>query len=257
MQIHHKPSKILILGKSGSGKTTWLLRYVQNTPYTRVMIFDHKMEFQNRLKIQPVYSFEDVEKKFCAGEKIISYHYSQEYPGDCENAFQDYSEWTYEACKAIESTGDGKSGTTLFVCDEVNRFTSPTDLGRGFKTLIEDGRLQGLDMVATSHAANQISNRLRLQLSEIVALETHDSRPLLFLEESGFNPDEVQKLNTGEYIVKNMDTDTFSRGRLFACSTVKKEVNQPQEQPTTENQDNAISTPTENCDTVHGHSSPE
>lgn len=228
MQVHHKPVKILIGGKSGSGKTTYLIRYVRNSSFRRYFIFDHKSEFENRMGIEPCYEIEEAGKKLAAGEKHISYHYSDEYPGDVETAFQMFCEWSYEVCKAMEQSGDGKAGNSLFVCDEVNRFTTPSELGFGFKQLVEDGRLQGLDLVATSHAANQISNRLRLQLSEIVALKTSDERPLAFLEDSGFDPEEVSRLNRGAYIVKNMDTEVFTRGKLFTCTDNVDEVDDEQ-----------------------------
>ncbi len=202
------------------------------------------------------YTLDEIGEKFAEGkERYLSYHYSQEFPGDVETAFQAYCELAYEYCKALEQEKDGSAGNSLFVCDEVNRFTTTSELGFGFKQLIEDGRLQGLDMVATTHAANQISNRLRLQLTEIVALETHDLRPLQFLEESGFNPDEVESLNTGEYICKNMDTETFSRGKLFSCSEKKKSV-ETEETTSTEKTEHAISTPRESDQSVHGDSRP-
>lgn len=218
MQIHHKPTKILIVGKSGSGKSTYQLRYVKNSNFTRYFIFDHKLEFAERLGVAPVFSLDDLTEKLKAGEKYLSYHHSDEYPGDGEGAFQDFCDYCYEISKAIESTGNGSAGNSLFICDEVNRFTSTSDLGDGFKVLIEDGRLQGLDFIGTSHAANQISNRLRLQLSEIVALKTVDSRPLNFLEESGFDPEEVKALPVGTYICKDCDHDVFHRGKLFSLT---------------------------------------
>lgn len=261
MQVHHKPTKILIGGKSGSGKTTYLIRYVQNSSFGRYWIFDHKHEFQNRLGLTTCYSLEEIGEKFAEGkEPRLSYHHSQEFPGDVESAFQAFCELAYELCKSLESEKDGSAGNSLFVCDEINRFTSATDLGFGFKQLIEDGRLQGLDLVATSHAANQISNRLRLQLTEIVALETHDVRPLMFLKESGFDPDEVANLVTGEFICKNCDTEEFTRGKLFSCASKKNTaIDGKQVSVNTENSEpsktNVISKTREGSEPVHGDGS--
>ena len=126
-----------------------------------------------------------------------------------------------QICKALREDGQAR----LFAADEVNRFTGTADMGWSFRQLIEDGRLQGLDFVGTSHAANQIHNRLRLQLSEIVALRTLDPRPLAFLEENGFDPEAVKQLPTGAYMVKDLDTDEFTSGKLFSCAKEKSAVN--------------------------------
>lgn len=254
MQVHHKPVKILIGGKSGSGKTTYLIRYVRNSDYTRYFVFDHKNEFENRMGLSTAYSLEEVSEALKRGDRYISYHHSSEFPGDVETAFQVFCEWSYEVCKAMEGQKDGAAGNSLFVCDEVNRFTTTSDLGFGFKQLIEDGRLQGLDLVATSHAQNQISNRLRLQLSEIVALRTQDQRPLQFLEEEGFDVDKVRGLATGEYIVKDMNREIFTHGKLFSCNDGSNELepensdeqpeenklDQQEESTPVENQNNAL-----------------
>jgi hypothetical protein len=226
VQVHHKPTKILIVGKSGSGKTTYELRYVRNSGHATVFIFDHKQEFEEREGIPASISIDECTERLTKGEKFISYHYAHEFPGDAENAFQFFCEWVYEICKALRD--DGKE--RLFACDEVNRFTGTGDMGWAFRQLIEDGRLQGLDFVGTSHAANQIHNRLRLQLSEIVALRTLDPRPLAFLQENGFPVEEIKALPTGAFIAKDLDTDTFTRGKLFSCASSKEEV-EPAKEP--------------------------
>jgi len=259
VQVHHKPTKILIVGKSGSGKTTYLLRYIKHSEHAHVFIFDHKLEFQEREGIPVSCSIDECVERLKKGEKYISYHYAAEFPGDSETAFQFYSEWVFEVCKVLRE--DGKS--RLFAADEVNRFTGTADMGWSFRQLIEDGRLQGLDFIGTSHAANQIHNRLRLQLSEIVALRTLDPRPLAFLEENGFDPEAVKALPTGAFIVKDLDTDEFTTGKLFSCAREKNEVIPREEQepspapPTPQEQDHALSRPTENRSLPGGGSGPQ
>jgi GTPase SAR1 family protein len=234
MLVHHRPTKILIVGRSGSGKTTYLIRYVEHAPnYDTIFLFDHKGEFEHRIGIVPCNSIEECEEKLKKGEKHISYFYANDYPGDSAGAFQFYCDWAYAVTRArVES---GFKGMSLFVCDEVNRFTGTSDLGYEFGQLIEDGRLWGLDFIGTSHAANQIHNRLRLQLSEIVALRTKDVRPLAFLEECGFDTEEVKNLPIGSYIAMDCDTDEFTRGKLFSCVQTEKDVSPDETESSTEN----------------------
>lgn len=223
MQVHHQPTKILVVGKSGSGKTTYLIRFVEHAPdYGTVFLFDHKGEFEERMGIVPCRSIDECEERLKKGEKYISYFYADDYPGDSASAFQFYCDWTYAITRARVEAGFG--GASLFACDEVNRFTGTSDLGFAFGQLIEDGRLWGLDFAGTSHAANQIHNRLRMQLSEIVAMRTIDKRPLGFLEECGFDTTRVQELPIGAFITRDLNTDTFTEGKLFSCAKTEKKL---------------------------------
>jgi hypothetical protein len=228
MQVHHKSTKILIVGMSGSGKSTYQTRYVLNTKkkFHHTFIFDHKLEFQERCRIPASFSTEEILERIKKNERFISYHGSQEFPGDSEGAFQFFSRWVFEISSVLQRK-------CLFVTDEVNRFTSSYDMGDNFKLLIEDGRLQGLDFCGTTHAGNQISNRLKLQITEIVALRTQEKIPLDFLEEAGFDREEVFSLKTGEFITLNRDKHLFVRGKLFENNSCQAEE-EPSEVESTE-----------------------
>jgi hypothetical protein len=210
MQLHHKPTKILIFGKSGSGKSVYQSRFIAASldNYDRFFIFDHKLEFQQRMGIPALFDENSLITALERGDQFISYNHTQDFPGDSEAAFQYFSEWTFEMARALQQR-------SLFVTDEVNRFTTSADMGWEFRQLIEDGRLQGLDFVGTAHSANAISNKLRLQLSEIVALKTTDARALQFLEECGFDPEEIRRLDTGQFISYCDVNGEFTRDRLF------------------------------------------
>lgn len=210
MQIHHKPTKILTIGCSGSGKTTFVIRFVEVADeYEYKFIFDHKREFQVRMGIEPCANVEEMLERIEKGERTISFAPDVEWPGQKEDAFQFFAEWVFEMAKALQTS-------CLFVCDEVNRLTNVNNLGWEFKQLIEDGRLQGLDFIGTAHNANRISGDLRAQITEIICFRTVDRLPLEFVEECGFDPEEVSKLGLGEYISRNTETGEIKRGRLFS-----------------------------------------
>jgi GTPase SAR1 family protein len=218
VQIHHKPSKIAVTGASGTGKTTYVIRYIKNTAYDHVIIYDHKLEFLQRENIQPEFSREQLVERVIKGEKWISYNHMEDFPGESQAGFEWICEWSYEIAKLIHKR-------VLFVCDEFNRFTDTHSLGWEFTQLIEDGRLQGLDFIGTAHAGNQIHNRLRLQLTEIVAFNTKDSTPLAFLEENGFDIVEIQQLRIpGEFITKDCVNTKFVRGNLFSLTDRRKSI---------------------------------
>lgn len=227
-----------------------MLRYVEHSGHDRVFIFDHKLEFLERLKVRPSYRIDELLERVKAGEKFLSYCYIEEWPGDSENAFQFFCQWVHAICRELSDLNQ----KTLLACDEVNRFIGTGDMGDGFKVAIEDGRLQGLDFMGTSHAANQIHNRLRLQLTEIVALKTQEKLPLEFLEDNGFDPEAVRNLNTGEYICKNTDTDVFIPGRVFSCARADPAVEANSTGTSQPPPQYAISTTPADTIELHGHS---
>lgn len=208
MLVHHKPIKILVVAQSGSGKTTYVIRYVKNSHHTHKIIFDHKLEFLARESIEPYYSRDELIEAVIRKEPIISYNHLEEFPGNAQGAFEWFCEWVYEVAKVTQKP-------MLFVCDEVNRFTGSTTNDWEFMQSIEDGRLWGLDFIGTSHGANSIHNRLRAQLTEIVAMKTQEPLPLKWLEGHGFDTNEVSNLNVGEFILKDCMRGKFVVGKLF------------------------------------------
>lgn len=216
MQVDRVPVKIGIMGKSGSGKTTYQTRFVSAGSYDRYFIFDHKTEISRRLGLELSFSLDEIVERLKQGERHLCYNHSEEFPGGTQEAFQIYAQFVYDFCHELELLGDGQAGDNMFVCDEVNLHTSTSDLGPSFQTLVEDGRLNGIDLCMAAQGSNGVNTKLRGQLSEVVALKTTDARPLAFLEESGFDVEEVRRLERGQFIVHNLDRDIFVRGRLFA-----------------------------------------
>lgn len=216
MQVHHDPTKILVLGRSGMGKTTYVIKYVKHRPQTTAIIFDHKLEFYGREKIEPIYNRKQMTEAIIRKQPIVSFSHLEEFPGDAQGAFEWICEWSYEVARATQSN-------YLFVCDEVNRFTGNVGDDWEFNQLIEDGRLWGLDFIGTSHSGNQVHNRLRGQLTEIVAFNTDESLPLQFLAGNGFDPYEVQSLDKGEFLLKSRNLGKFVRGRIFSIDKGEKE----------------------------------
>jgi hypothetical protein len=212
VQIHHKPTKILIVGRSGSGKSTYEIRFVSAAKYDRIFIYDHKMEFAIRLGVETCFNVDDLNKALEEDRRVIAYNNTEDFPGDSTAGFEFFCEWVFEVAKVMQVK-------SLFVADEINRFTTTSEMGWEFRQLIEDGRLQGLDFIGTAHAGNQISNRLKLQLTEIVALNSRDKRPLEFLDEAGFDIEEITKLEVGQFVTLMLETGVFTRGRLFAGKT--------------------------------------
>jgi hypothetical protein len=130
------------------------------------------------------------------------------FEGDQPSGFLFFCEFAFRV-----STAHG--GRKIFACDELQTFVGTNQVPRELALVCEDGRLRGLDMMFISSAPNLIHNRLRGQVTEAVAFRTEEDNPLSWLIERRFDPDQVQTLQKGQYICRNLLTGVQVNGRVF------------------------------------------
>jgi hypothetical protein len=205
MQISHRPTKILVTGKSGTGKSTYFTRYLSNAPQGKVFLFDHEGEYSFRKRIQPCLSMERLSDEL--EKQYIIYDPSDDFPGDTLEAFNFFCDWTFEVCKGIP-------GTKLFASDELQKIVATDSLPQEFCCVVETGRRRGIDTFFVCQQPNLLHNRLRNQLTEIVTFAHLDKRALIFLEELGFNADEIRALERGEFRILDLETMRFDGGKF-------------------------------------------
>jgi hypothetical protein len=207
MQLGHQSFKLLITGKSGSGKTTYFVDFVNGSSYDRFFIFDHEGELSIRFNQQPCYSPDDLVKAVNGNIPRIIYDPSTMYAGDWQSAFAFFSEWTFECCKTF-------GGRKLFCVDELQKMVSTTEIPWELSLLLETGRRRGIDAVMVSQQPNIIHNRIRNLINEAVTFQHVDPSAIEFHEELGFDPDEIRSLKRLHFIAKNLDTQAERRGAV-------------------------------------------
>lgn len=205
MQISHKPTKIVITGTSGTGKSTYFTRYLNNAQQDKVFVFDHEGEYSYRTGIEPCRSMEKLAELL--GQRVIVYDCSEDFPGDTAQAFNFFSEWVFEISKELP-------GTKLFASDEMQKILGTDSIPYEFQCVIETGRRRGIDTIFIYQQINLMHNRLRNQLTEIVTFRHIEKRALQFLEEIGFDPDELRTLDRGEFKILNIDRMEFDSGKF-------------------------------------------
>lgn len=196
MNWHHKASKILITGKSGSGKTTeWMSRMVEIKPGF-LWVFDPDLEFCAKAGVVPVQRTGDVLKSARAG--VVAFDPSLEFPGDTGAGL----EWF---CDCVYSVSRRLPGVKLVAIDEIQKHTRLRDGGipHSMQVLLDVGRREEVDMLLVSQTPNRVNDAIRCQLTEITTLCHTDRLPLEWLEREGFDPDAVKTLTMpGGKIVK-------------------------------------------------------
>jgi hypothetical protein len=206
MQINHTPSKILISGRSGCGKTTFFTSFIEKSQYNYKFIFDHEGEFSLRTKITCI-STEQEFQEWQPREYTV-FDPSIMFAGDLYGAFNFYNDWVFNISGALQ-------GKKLFACDELQKLVATQKIEQELAQLIETGRRRGIDWVAVTQQPNLIHNRLRNQITEMVSFQQIDPRALKWFEEMGFNALDLRNLARGEYISLDIEGDySFYTGAI-------------------------------------------
>lgn len=214
MQLSHNPTKLLISGRSGCGKSTYFTKYVDNSLYEYKFIFDHEGEYSYRKGLIPI----TTENEFLQWDdrQVTVYDPSNMFEGDLYAGFNFFLDWVFNICNNLK-------GKKLFACDELQKLIATGSLDSELTTLIETGRRRGIDWVAVTQQPNLIHNRLRNQITELVSFQQVDSRALKWFDEIGYNTEELKVLKRGEYILLDLEKDfSFTHGKINLKNSLTK-----------------------------------
>ncbi len=206
MQLSHRPSKLLITGESGSGKSTYFTRYVGHAPHRFKFIFDHEGEFAYRLGLTPAATDDELLAALPGG--WVLFDPSELFPGDTPAAFNFFCEWCFGVSTELP-------GQKLFACDELQQLVGTAGCPWEFCLLYETGRRYGVDVVLISQQPNLIHNRIRNPLSEVVTFAQMDPNAMDFLLSWRFDENAVRALRPGEFLACQKRSWTVTRGRVF------------------------------------------
>jgi hypothetical protein len=182
---------VLVVGKKGTGKTTWARKYVQNK--TRVVVADAGF---GEFGFKTVYSFPELLDELKRGFFRVNYTpMSWEWP------------LLIEAIMIAGSQG----GEIWFVLEEASRLPSPRSCEE-YERLLIMGRHYNVHLMALSTRPAHLPPDYRSQATKVVAFRQHEQRDLEYLE--GIIGDRAEEL-PGLALFKNVewrDTDERSRG---------------------------------------------
>lgn len=216
-EIERKGTKVLVVGSSGTGKTTFALRYIAGAWHRLVVVYDHEGEMATRLGVSSLYSLVDTgaamqrELMESSGMAFLAYDPAIEFEGRLEEGFDLFCDTLFSWCDAMP---DGTE--VLFVVDEIQKVTGNMVIPQPLKTILQTGRRKGLDCLFLSQAPNEIHNTLRNQVTELVSFGMIERNALKFADEMGLDVNEVAALPIGHYIGWNRYTGDRYQHRLFA-----------------------------------------
>ncbi|KAF0181398.1 MAG: hypothetical protein FD161_71 [Limisphaerales bacterium] len=208
----HNSSKLLIVGMSGMGKSLLWTRFVLNADYPLRFIYDQEGEFAERLSITPARTVSELEASLDTG--WVVFDPEQLYPGNADAGFAFFCEWCYELSSKLRCP-------KLFACDELQLLVDPQVIPWEFSALVETGRRRGIDLALATLSPNIINFRTRQQISELVTFGHDDKTAIKWLEEVGFDGEQVRALPQFEFLLRRKNPRTFQHGKISVEGPVK------------------------------------
>lgn len=219
--IEHKSLKLLITGASGSGKTNAFIKFIYGTEYDHYFIFDHQDELLSRLsnkgiELEPFLNFKDIDDYYLeledetenndAVSNVIIFDPSVNYAGEYEDCFEYFCGYVFELCNILE-------GKKLFVCDELQILTGNLLISKNLQKILQTGRRKALDCAFCSQAPNELHNKIRNQITDLIVFRTLDDRALKWIRDIQLSdPERLMTLPDGEaihYRTKTSEEETI------------------------------------------------
>jgi hypothetical protein len=195
VQFSHQSNKLLITGSSGTGKSTYFIKYIITSDYDYKFIYDHEGEFAAKTHLQSYSSAEEMTNAIRKGVRIIIYDPATNFPGDSEFGLEFFSSFVFQFSELV-------GGTKLFAVDELQKITSPNYIPWGVRQILQTGRRRGIDFVCCCQQVNELNNKIRGQLTKCVVFQTVEKLSIHWFKpwfSEKFNEDSLMRLNRGEY----------------------------------------------------------
>lgn len=207
LQLEARRQCLLIVGKSGSGKSTFALRYlVAERSFVCRFLFDPEGEFSTRLKLSAARTAEECELAIEDGFVIFDPH--SMFPGRMSEALEWFCAFAFEASSKM-------GGSKILLVDEAWKYCSPGSIPMALANCIQTGRKRGLGMAFATQRPNRLNESITNEVTECVCFRLQGVNALERVGEMGADSDEVAALPMGSFVALNVDSGSELRGRLW------------------------------------------
>ena len=207
------PQHTLIVGMTGSGKTTFVNRYLLNDNAAACrFIFDDLNRMAPRLKLSACYSQAQLETSLAT--RWSAFNPARLFPGDTKNAFRWWCRWVFH----VAGRGPGKK---MVVIPEVWRHCNPDSIPPELALLAQAGRELHVELIADTQRPELLNGSLVGAATEIVAFKLQSGEGLKSLDrmwsDSGIASarSTVAALPLGSFVGFNRLSGASLAGKMF------------------------------------------
>lgn len=205
LEVQNKPCVTVVAGVSGSGKSTFSLRYLVNAPLDVRFVFDPEEEYAQRLKLEPARDAYHLAMHLCGGWVLFDPHTL--FPGRLDEAFAFFCEWAFTASERLP-------GRKLIVVDEAWKYVNARRHPVELEACVRSGRKRGLECLFNTQTPDQLHATIRNEATELVCFSLQEERCLEFPRSKGMDPDEIRALPDLHYVARNIRTRGELRGKI-------------------------------------------
>lgn len=192
----------VVTGSSGSGKTAWLIKKVSKAG--RLIIWDAKPEYHKKIKGVKLIRTRAELIAYCKTKKNFKIAYHPSVISTAE--FEFWADCVYLAARLKPCTA---------VAEETADVTSPSKAPAKWGQLVRKIRETGSDLYAVTQRPSE-SDKTAIGNASIfhVARMSRQKDRKYMAEEIDIKVDELTKMNSLEYIEKDMRSNKVSKGKL-------------------------------------------
>jgi hypothetical protein len=200
------PCSTLIVGMTGSGKTTFALRALINVPCACRFVFDDLGQASARLSIPHAATSHELEAALQT--KWVLFNPHRMFPGEVEKGFEFFCDWTYQCSTRA-------AGKKILLVDEVWRFCSPHAIPKPLAMCTQAGRAEGIHLMVATQLPHKIHASITGQATELVCFRLQEPLALDKVEELGADRNQVAALPLGHFVAINRLSGQSMTGRVF------------------------------------------
>ena len=205
-----EPALTLVVGATGTGKTTWALRYLLNRPDVAVrFIFDWDGQVAARLGLPRCGT--ETQCRAALADRWVCFHPDTKFPGDHKAGFRWFCWWAYH----ISRGGPGKK---LFMVDEVWQFQDNWTIPKELALICQTGRAENIELVAVTQMPHRINSSVTGQTTELICFLLDEPKALEAVQSLRADAATVQSLLPGQWVSYNRRSrgpGSIVTGRVF------------------------------------------
>jgi hypothetical protein len=200
---------VAVVGMSSSGKTTFAFEYLKRSKVVCRFIFDDQGQASARLKVPLCSTRAELERSLSTRYSLFNPHIM--FPGDIPGALKWWCNLVFETCKR------GPGPKQVFI-DEVWRHVSPSSIPQEFAVLIQQGRVEDIEVITATQRPHKLNESILGQIVELVCFRLQHRLALQALTDLDIDDAElsqIQNLPLGSFRSYNLQTGKIVSGKVF------------------------------------------